>query len=143
MKILYQDKTKLIGSHNINYTKFPVKDSPDLSVRYFRCFDDRPEMVNKFVLKSHSEKKYKVLDSAMLSYLLKEGYIDANHKSQVCGALVKNTSSGVSEYIKYINRGYTVEKIIEVCSKPVKVTKYYPIIAKEIDEIWQKYGLLW
>jgi len=46
--------------HLTHYKK--VKITKDISLRYFYTFQDRKNLENKWVLKSHSEKKYTIID---------------------------------------------------------------------------------
>lgn len=48
--------------HITHYKK--IKLNKDISLRYFFAFEDRPKLVGKWVIKSHSTKKYRVIDMA-------------------------------------------------------------------------------
>ena len=54
-------------SHLTHYKK--VKLNKDVSLRYFFAFQDRSNLVGKWVIKSHSTKQYSVVDERCASLI--------------------------------------------------------------------------
>lgn len=52
----------------VEYVKYPFKDNPNLSVRFFKIFEDRPDLVGKFCIKNHEEKTYELLSDLGVRY---------------------------------------------------------------------------
>jgi hypothetical protein len=75
-------------THKIDYIKWESRLDSDVSLRFFSTFDDHPEYVDKFVLKSHSTKEYTIvpkefIDEITLDLLFNspqhvEGYYENN-----------------------------------------------------------------
>jgi hypothetical protein len=53
--------------HEVIYKKWTSKENPDISLRFFYTFDDRPEFVGKYVLKTHSTKEYTVIPAKLIN----------------------------------------------------------------------------
>lgn len=58
------------SASRIHYYKFALNFSEDYSIRYFLEFEDRPELVREFVMKSHSKREYSVIPRSMAEDLI-------------------------------------------------------------------------
>lgn len=78
-----------------HYIKWHLTE--DLSLRYYFGFEDRPFLINQFVLKSHAKKEYQQLD--IDNYAIIEGLISSatfKEPEEIIGR------RGVKGYIKYV-----------------------------------------
>ena len=59
----------MIKEHITHYKKIKLND--DISLRYFYSFEDKPNFNRKWVIKSHSLKKYSIIDRNAVELILK------------------------------------------------------------------------
>jgi hypothetical protein len=103
--------------HRISYKKWTFKRNSDISLRFFYVFDDRPEFVGKYVLKTHSTKVYvtvpdKFMDMDTSHFLNKMQYIEGYYENK--------------QYIKIIDGVKVIEPAHQKCNKnkqDIKVTE--------------------
>jgi len=78
------------GKHHLTwYLKIPLTD--DLSVRYFFVFEDRPDLKNKWVIKSHSRKEYGIIDEKTAELIVESHGKTLNDAIEIIG---RNTFKG-------------------------------------------------
>ena len=58
-------------SHLCHYTKFQLDYDINTSVRFIHAFDDRPELVGKFIYKHHEEKLFSVIEPQLAEHFIK------------------------------------------------------------------------
>ena len=63
----------------------------DISLRYYFQFEDRPEFNEKWVLKSHNEKKYAVIDNNTLDLILKSHHKSLNNAKEIIARKITKT----------------------------------------------------
>lgn len=73
--------------HVTHYKK--VKITEDISLRYFYTFQDRKNLEGKWTLKSHSKKKYTIVDNNGIELLNMLHEFDINKYQEIRG-MVKN-----------------------------------------------------
>jgi len=77
-----------MNEHLTHYKK--VKITKDISLRYFYTFQDRKNLEGKWVLKSHSKKKYTVIDNNGLELLEMLHDFDLNKYEEIRGIIKNN-----------------------------------------------------
>ena len=68
LAIFKQIKNK---SHLCHYTKFQLDYDINTSIRFIHAFDDRPELVGKFIYKHHEEKLFSVIEPQLAEHFIK------------------------------------------------------------------------
>ena len=68
LKIFKQIQNK---SHLCHYTKFQLNYDINTSIRFIHAFDDRPELVGKFIYKHHEEKLFSVIEPQLAEHFIK------------------------------------------------------------------------
>lgn len=68
LKIFKQIQNK---SHLCHYTKFQLDYDINASIRFIHAFDDRPELVGKFIYKHHEEKLFSVIEPQLAEHFIK------------------------------------------------------------------------
>lgn len=68
LKIFKQIQNK---SHLCHYTKFQLDFDINASIRFIHAFDDRPELVGKFIFKHHEEKLFSVIEPQLAEHFIK------------------------------------------------------------------------
>ena len=68
LAIFKQIQTK---SHLCHYTKFQLDFDINASIRFIHSFDDRPELVGKFIFKHHEEKLFSVIEPQLAEHFIK------------------------------------------------------------------------
>lgn len=68
LKIFKQIQNK---SHLCHYTKFQLDYDINTSIRFIHAFDDRPELVGKFIYKHHEEKLFSVIEPQLAEHFIK------------------------------------------------------------------------
>ena len=68
LKIFKQIQNK---SHLCHYTKFQLDFDINASIRFIHTFDDRPELVGKFIYKHHEEKLFSVIEPQLAEHFIK------------------------------------------------------------------------
>ena len=58
-------------SHLCHYTKFQLDYDINTSIRFIHAFDDRPELVGKFIYKHHEEKLFSVIEPHLAEHFIK------------------------------------------------------------------------
>ena len=58
-------------SHLCHYTKFQLDYDINVSIRFIHAFDDRPELVGKFIYKHHEEKLFSVIEPQLAEHFIK------------------------------------------------------------------------
>ena len=58
-------------SHLCHYTKFQLDYNINASIRFIHAFDDRPELVGKFIYKHHEEKLFSVIEPQLAEHFIK------------------------------------------------------------------------
>jgi hypothetical protein len=58
-------------SHLCHYTKFQLNYNINTSIRFIHAFDDRPELVGKFIYKHHEEKLFSVIEPQLAEHFIK------------------------------------------------------------------------
>ena len=58
-------------SHLCYYTKFQLDFDINASIRFIHAFDDRPELVGKFIYKHHEEKLFSVIEPQLAEHFIK------------------------------------------------------------------------
>ena len=58
-------------SHLCHYTKFQLDFDINASIRFIHAFDDRPELVGKFIYKHHEEKLFSVIEPQLAEHFIK------------------------------------------------------------------------
>ena len=58
-------------SHLCHYTKFQLNYDINTSIRFIHAFDDRPELVGKFIYKHHEEKLFSVIEPQLAEHFIK------------------------------------------------------------------------
>lgn len=58
-------------SHLCHYTKFQLNYDINASIRFIHAFDDRPELVGKFIYKHHEEKLFSVIEPQLAEHFIK------------------------------------------------------------------------
>ena len=58
-------------SHLCHYTKFQLDFDINTSIRFIHAFDDRPELVGKFIYKHHEEKLFSVIEPQLAEHFIK------------------------------------------------------------------------
>lgn len=98
----------VINEHLTHYKI--IKLDEDISLRFFYTFQDKKNFENKWVLKSHSLKKYSILDKNALTLLLKLHNKDINKYKEIRG---KVTEKGFEKIVIKEN-GKIKQKIEEI-----------------------------
>lgn len=68
LKIFKQIQNK---SHLCHYTKFQLDYDINTSIRFIHAYDDRPELVGKFIYKHHEEKLFSVIEPQLAEHFIK------------------------------------------------------------------------
>lgn len=68
LKIFKQIQNK---SHLCHYTKFQLDYDINTSIRFIHAFDDRPELVGKFIYKHHEEKLFSIIEPQLAEHFIK------------------------------------------------------------------------
>lgn len=68
LKIFKQIQNK---SHLCHYTKFQLDFDINASIRFIHAFDDRPELVGKFIYKHHEEKLFSSIEPQLAEHFIK------------------------------------------------------------------------
>jgi hypothetical protein len=84
----------IVKEHLTHYKK--IKINKDISIRYFYTFQDKPTFEKKWVLKSHSQRKYSILDKNGLHLLLELHNKDINKYQEIRG---KITNKGFEKLV--------------------------------------------
>ena len=58
-------------SHLCHYTKFQLDFDINTSIRFIHAFDDRPELVGKFIYKHHEEKLFSIIEPQLAEHFIK------------------------------------------------------------------------
>ena len=58
-------------THLCHYTKFQLDYDINTSIRFIHAFDDRPELVGKFIYKHHEEKLFSVIEPQLAEHFIK------------------------------------------------------------------------
>ena len=58
-------------SHLCHYIKFQLDFDINTSIRFIHAFDDRPELVGKFIYKHHEEKLFSVIEPQLAEHFIK------------------------------------------------------------------------
>ena len=58
-------------SHLCHYTKFQLDYDINTSIRFIHAFDNRPELVGKFIYKHHEEKLFSVIEPQLAEHFIK------------------------------------------------------------------------
>lgn len=58
-------------THLCHYTKFQLDFDINTSIRFIHAFDDRPELVGKFIYKHHEEKLFSVIEPQLAEHFIK------------------------------------------------------------------------
>ena len=58
-------------SHLCHYTKFQLDYDINTSIRFIHAFDDRPELVGKFIYKHHEEKLFSIIEPQLAEHFIK------------------------------------------------------------------------
>lgn len=58
-------------SHLCHYIKFQLDYDINTSIRFIHAFDDRPELVGKFIYKHHEEKLFSVIEPQLAEHFIK------------------------------------------------------------------------
>ena len=58
-------------SHLCHYTKFQLDYDINTSIRFIHAFEDRPELVGKFIYKHHEEKLFSVIEPQLAEHFIK------------------------------------------------------------------------
>ena len=58
-------------SHLCHYTKFQLDYDINASIRFIHAFDDRQELVGKFIYKHHEEKLFSVIEPQLAEHFIK------------------------------------------------------------------------
>ena len=58
-------------SHLCHYTKFQLDFDINTSIRFIHAFDERPELVGKFIYKHHEEKLFSVIEPQLAEHFIK------------------------------------------------------------------------
>ena len=95
-------------SHLCHYTKFQLDFDINASIRFIHAFDDRPELVGKFIYKHHEEKLFSVIEPQLAEHFIKT-----------------QCSNEAEEFInRYVGRGKTKQyRRIKVTEN--SLTKYF------------------
>jgi len=72
--------------HITHYKK--IKLNGDISLRYFFAFEDRPKLVGKWVIKSHSTKRYRVIDRATADLIAMSHNKELNNYKEIMGRYI-------------------------------------------------------
>ena len=75
-------------SHLTHYKK--IKLSKDVSLRYFFSFEDKPQLVGKWVIKSHSTKKYGILDERTAELIADSHNTHLGNYKEIIGRYISN-----------------------------------------------------
>lgn len=68
LKIFKQIQNK---SHLCHYTKFQLDFDINASIRFIHAFDDRPELVGKFIFKHHEDKLFSIIEPQLAEHFIK------------------------------------------------------------------------
>ena len=68
LKIFNQIQAK---SHLCHYTKFQLDFDINASIRFIHAFDDRPELVGKFIFKHHEDKLFSIIEPQLAEHFIK------------------------------------------------------------------------
>jgi hypothetical protein len=109
--------------HEVIYKKWTSKENPDISLRFFYTFDDRPEFVGKYVLKTHSTKEYTVIPAKLINvdtmYLF-------NEVQEIIGYYENKKYVKITDGVKVIeppHKNYNKNKQDTKVADDVKVTE--------------------
>ena len=103
----------------------------DLSIRYFYKFQDKPEFENKWVLKSHKDKKYEIINREIAEMLFKAFNLTDNDAVEIIG---RNLTQTKFRKLKIINpQRYDINSIF-VFDRNDKFRQLYTLEAKVNDE---------
>ena len=92
--------TNLKKSGAQHYMKWNL--TPDLSLRFYFCFQDRREYENKYFLKTHSNKQYQLIESdIIIQELIKTSF----SVQEIFG---RRTKTG---YTKFISEGDNLDSL--------------------------------
>ena len=96
--------------HRTHYLKWQIRG--DISIRYHEVFQDKPELVGKFILKDHESSTWEVISKKMAQTIIKGGNTDE-----------------VVEIYGYLNKG-KYHKLI----KPSKTSGWFHRNETELDK---------
>ena len=68
LKIFKQIQNK---SHLCHYTKFQLDFDINASIRFIHAFDDRPELIGKFIFKHHEDKLFSIIEPQLAEHFIK------------------------------------------------------------------------
>ena len=68
LKIFKQIQNK---SHLCHYTKFQLDFDINTSIRFIHAFEDRPELVGKFIFKHHEDKLFSIIEPQLAEHFIK------------------------------------------------------------------------
>jgi len=77
----------MIKEHITHYKKIKLND--DISLRYFYSFEDKPNFNRKWVIKSHSLKKYSIIDRNAVELILKLHNKNIDRYKEIRGKVTK------------------------------------------------------
>ena len=77
----------MIKEHITHYKKIKLND--DISLRYFYSFEDKPNFNRKWVIKSHSLKKYSIIDRNAVELILKLHNKNIDKYKEIRGKVTK------------------------------------------------------
>lgn len=60
-----------VKTHLCHYTKFQLDYDINTSIRFIHAFDDRPELVGKFIYKHHEEKLFSIIEPQLAEHFIK------------------------------------------------------------------------
>jgi len=122
------------------YLKWNLTD--DLSIRYFYKFQDKPEFENKWVLKSHKDKKYEIINREVVEMLFKAFNLTDNNAVEIIG---RNLTQTKFRKLEVVNpQSYNVKGIFVLNNNDYIIQVYKPDL-KENDEninCWYKINFL-
>lgn len=58
-------------THLCHYTKFQLDFDINASIRFIHAFDDRPELVGKFIFKHHEDKLFSIIEPQLAEHFIK------------------------------------------------------------------------
>ena len=78
---------KKIQEHLTHYKK--IKLNKDISLRYFYSYEDKKHFTNKWVIKSHNQKKYSIIDLKAVELILELHNLDINNYIEIRGKVTE------------------------------------------------------
>jgi len=118
------------NTRTVWYLKWNLTD--DLSIRYFYKFQDRPEYENRWVLKSHKDKKYEIINREIAEMLFKAFNLTDANSVEIIGRNLTQTKFRKLE----INnpQSYDIKGVFVFGNDDCIIELYKPVL-KDNDEI--------